>query len=73
MRYVILVVLVLLVGCTIEPAQINDAIDKEIEASLSLKAPEVKNYKTPYYSFYLPPHVGLIFRRSSCVVINVMT
>ncbi|NLA78804.1 MAG: hypothetical protein GX845_04565 [Erysipelothrix sp.] len=59
MRYVILVVLVLLVGCTIEPAQINDAIDKEIEASLSLKAPEVKNYKTPYYSFYLPPHVGV--------------
>ena len=59
MRKIILILLVFLVGCNVSQADIVEQVIQSIEAALLIDAPEVQNYKTPFYSYYLPPHVGV--------------
>lgn len=61
MRKLIILLMVLLVGCTSNVDTMKPQIDEAISDAIQAKTPSVLNQHTPYYSYYLPPHMGRRF------------
>lgn len=61
MRKLIVLLVVLLVGCTVNVETLKPQIDEAITNAIQAKTPSVLNQSTPYYSYYLPPHMGRRF------------
>jgi hypothetical protein len=61
MRKLLILLVVLLVGCSTTPEDMKPKIDQAIESAIQAKTPSVINQNTPYYSYYLPTHMGRRF------------
>lgn len=61
MRKLIVLLMVVLVGCTADAQTMKPQIDEAITNAIQAKTPSVLNQNTPYYSYYLPPHMGRRF------------
>lgn len=61
MRKLVVLLLILLVGCTANVEKIKPQIDQAITSAIQAKISHVLNQNTPYYSYYLPPHIGRRF------------
>lgn len=61
MRKFLILLVFLLVGCVATPEETKPKIDQAIEIAIQAKTPTVINQNTPYYSYYLPTHMGRRF------------
>ncbi len=61
MRKLILVMVLVLAGCSIGSQQVQPQLETLVSNALTAKTPTVLNQNTPYYSYYLPPHMGRRF------------
>lgn len=69
MRKTILVLIVLLAGCQATSSIVSDDLQMVVNEATEAKTPKVLNQATPYYSYYLPPHMGVRFSNKIASVI----
>lgn len=68
MAKIVLVFLVFLMGCSVDAQQVSENLQLKVDEALQAETPSVLNVNTPYYSYYLPPHMGIRFSNKIATV-----
>lgn len=61
MRKFVLILVLILAGCNVTYEQLQPQLEAKVSTALTAKTPSVLNQNTPFYSYYLPPHMGRRF------------
>lgn len=68
MAKIVLVFLVFLMGCSVDAQRVSESLQLKVDEALQAETPSVLNVNTPYYSYYLPPHMGIRFSNKIATV-----
>jgi hypothetical protein len=68
MRIIILGLIVFLTGCQVTPTDVSENLQVVVDNAIESKTPTILNQSTPYYSYYLPPHMGVRFSNKIATV-----